>query len=119
MTVGLLKKKLHEIKPNEYISRRPDMVKDIISISIDTTNDRNRFISNLIEAQAHPEYCSEAYLTQCERFARRIGLHGIEDDEHDVVSVVAGHFSQIMRAKGIGLKELVNQLPTIKTLEDL
>lgn len=119
MTVGLLKKKLHEIKPNEYISRRPDMVKDIISISIDTSNDRNRFISNLIEAQAHPEYCSEAYLTQCERFARRIGLHGIEDDTHDVVSVVAGHFSQIMRAKGIGLKELVNQLPTIKTLEDL
>jgi hypothetical protein len=107
MTTNLLKKKLKVGELEQYLCRHPDMVKNVVEISIDTTDERNLFISKLIEAQAHPQYCSESFIDQCQAYLNRTNHKGFKDDKSDVTQVVAGHFSAIMREKNIGFNQLL------------
>lgn len=118
MTANLLKKNLERGELERYLCRHPDMVKNVVEISIDTTSERNLFLSKLIEAQAHPQYCSEGFVDQCYSYYRRFNIDkNKEDVESDPVQVVAGHFSAIMREKKIGINQLLS-LPEFNQLAE-
>ncbi|MGK0270589.1 MAG: hypothetical protein ACI88H_001236 [Cocleimonas sp.] len=116
MTANLLEKNLERGELDRYLCRHPDMVKKVVKISIDTTCERNLFLSKLIEAQAHPQYCSEGFVDQCYAHYRRFNADKNKQDvESDPVQVVAGHLSAIMREKNIGINQLLS-VPEFKQL---
>jgi hypothetical protein len=118
MTANLLKKNLERGELERYLCRHPDMVKNVVEISIDTTSERNLFLSKLIESQAYPQYCSEGFVDQCYSYYRRFNIDkNKEDVESDPVQVVAGHFSAIMREKKIGINQLLS-LPEFNQLAE-
>lgn len=119
MTANLLKKNLERGELERYLCRHPDMVKNVVEISIDTTSERNLFISKLIEAQAHPQYCSEGFVEQCFSYYRRFNTDKNKKDvESDPVQVVAGHFSAIMREKNISINQLLSHPKFNQLAED-
>lgn len=118
MTANLLEKKLERGELDRYLCRHPDMVKNVVKISIDTTCERNLFLSKLIEAQAHPQYCSEGFLDQCYAHYRRFNADKNKQDvESDPIQVVAGHLSAIMREKNIDINQLLS-VPEFKQLAE-
>ncbi|WP_042149546.1 MULTISPECIES: hypothetical protein [unclassified Pseudoalteromonas] len=108
MTVGMLKKKLESgKKKDQFICRRPDMVKDVVEISINTDSEKGAFLSRIIEAQQHPEYCHEDFIRQCYFQYKKMNKKGFKDDESDPVGLVAGHLSALMQEKGVGFDKLL------------
>lgn len=119
MTANLLKKKLESGELERYLCRHPDMVKNVVQISINTTDERNLFISKLIEAQAHPQYCSENFVDQCQSYFNRTNRKMHKDDESDIIQVVAGHFSAIMREKNIDFEQLLSSPEFLQISKEL
>jgi hypothetical protein len=107
MTRNILEKKMLSENNNGYLSRRPDMVGDTVRMTIETSSQKGAFISNLIEAKSHPEYCSDNYLHTCERLARKLRNDDTKEEIVDPIGVVAGHISGLLRLKNIEIKALI------------
>lgn len=116
MTVELLKKRLASGASEGYLSRMPEMVEGVIAIGINTDSEKGRFLSRLIESQAHPAYCSSNYIQHCERIIRSYGLDENFKGNSDPVSIVAGHITQLLEIKGIDLNNLIESKELTKLL---
>ena len=77
------------------------------------------FLSRLIQAQAHPQYCSDDFMRQCFSYYKRLNRKGHVDDESKIIQIVAGHLTSIMRSNGIGFDQLMSNPEFLQLSERL